>query len=108
MTYLFIESVIKSCDSPDWLVHTCYQSASSRVTENKSLAQKCFSVENLIIVSLNTVIPIIVMFSYQRLLDVSINGLFIAIQCLFLFKRSVSGNAHRVLTQIGLFSRDVL
>ena len=60
VTYLFIDSVIKSCNSPDWLVHTCYQSASSRVTEAKFLAQKCFSVENLIIVSLNTVIPIIV------------------------------------------------
>ena len=57
VTYLFIDSFIKSCDSPDWLVHTCYQSASSRVTETKFLTQKCFSVENLIIVSLNTVIP---------------------------------------------------
>ena len=60
VTYLFIDSVIKSCDSPDWLVHTCYQSASSRVTEAKCLTQICFYVENLIIVSLNTVIPIIV------------------------------------------------
>ena len=57
---LFIDSVIKSCDSPDWLVHTCYQSASSHVTEAKCLTQKCFCVENLIIVSRNTVIPIIV------------------------------------------------
>ena len=56
----FFNSVIKSCDSPDWLVHTCYRSASSRVTEAKFLTQKCFSVENLIIVSLNTVISIIV------------------------------------------------
>ena len=85
MTYLFIDSVIKSCDSPNWLVHTCYPSAASRVTETKFLTQKCFSVENCIIVSLNTVIPIIVLFSYQRLLDVSINGLFIAIQCLLHF-----------------------
>ena len=60
MTYLFIDSVIKSRDSPDWLVHTCYQSASSRVTETKFLIQKCFSVENLIIVSLNTVVPFLV------------------------------------------------
>ena len=60
VTYLFINSVIKSCDSLDWLVHTCYQSASSSVTEAKFLTQKCFSVENLIIVLLNTVIPIIV------------------------------------------------
>ena len=60
MTYMFIDSVIKSCDSHDWLVQTCYQSASSRVTETKFLTQKCFSVENLINVSLNTVIPIIV------------------------------------------------
>ena len=52
--------VIKSCDSPDCLVHTCYQSASSRVIETKFLTQKCFNVENLIIVTLNTVIPIIV------------------------------------------------
>ena len=60
MTYLFMDSVIKSCDLPDWLVHTCYQSASSRVTDAKFFTKKCFSVENLIIVSLNTVIPIIV------------------------------------------------
>ena len=60
VTFLFIDSVIKSCDSPDWLVHTCYQSASSRVTEAKFLTQKCLSVEILIIVSLNIVIPIIV------------------------------------------------
>ena len=80
MTYLLIDSVTKSCDSTDWLVHTCYQSASSRVTEAKFLTQKCFSVENLIIALLITVIPIIVIvYSYQRLLDVSINGLFIAI-----------------------------
>ena len=86
MTYLFIDRVIKSCDSPDWLVQTCYQSASSLAIETKFLTQKCFSVENLIIVSLNTVIPIIVIvYSYQRLLDVSINGLFIAIQRLLLF-----------------------
>ena len=45
------------------------------------LTQKMFRVENLIIVSLNTVIAIIVIV----LLDVSMNGLFIAIQCLFLF-----------------------
>ena len=60
VTYLFIDSVIKSCDSPDRLVHTCYQSASSCVTETKLLSQKCFCVENIIIVSLNTVISIIV------------------------------------------------
>ena len=41
-------------------VHACYQSASSRVTETKFLTQKCFSVESLIIVLLNTVILIIV------------------------------------------------
>ena len=60
VTYLFIECVTKSCYPPDWLIQTCYQSASSRVTENTFLTQKCFSVENLIIVSLNTVLPIIV------------------------------------------------
>ena len=60
MTYLFIDSAIKSCDLPDWLVHTCYQSATSSVTEAKVLTQKCFSVESLSIVSLNIVIPIIV------------------------------------------------
>ena len=143
-TYLFTDSVIKSCDSPDWLIQTllllplwesvivlcfvvryfmsilvfqsswwgreswllclsclpgvlwwlsgsssrchgvvcslwlwyfliiltyyfCYQSASSRVTESTSFTwpcgtwfQKCFSVEKLIIVSISTVIPIIV------------------------------------------------
>ena len=72
---------------PIWLIQTSYQSASSRVTETTffdlTCFQKCFSVENLIIVSLNTVIPII--FIVYWLLDVSINGLFIAIQCLLLF-----------------------
>ena len=59
-TYLFIDSFIKSCDSPDWSIPTCYQSASSRVTINHFFTQKCFSVENLIIVSQNNVIPITV------------------------------------------------
>ena len=48
--YLFTECVTKSCDPPDRLVQTCYQSASSRVTETTFLTQKCFSVENFIIV----------------------------------------------------------
>ena len=60
VTYLFTECVTKSYDPPDWLIQTCYQSASSRVTETTFLTQICFSVENQIIVSLNTVIPIIV------------------------------------------------
>ena len=60
MTYLFTDSVIKSCDLPDWLAQTCYQSASPRANEIKFLTQKCLSVENLIIVLLNTIIPIIV------------------------------------------------
>ena len=96
------DSVIKSCDSPDWSIQTCYQSASSRNTRNHFYTQKCFSVENLIIITLNIVIPIIV-----KLLDVSINELFIAIQCLLHFLSSLLGNAHHVLTQIRLFSRDV-
>ena len=37
---LFIDSVIKSCELPDWLIQTCYQSASSRVTETTFLTQK--------------------------------------------------------------------
>ena len=45
--------------------------------------------------------------SYQRLLDVSLNRILIAIQCLLLFESSVLGGAHRVLTQIQLFSHDV-
>ena len=52
--------VYRSCDPPDWLVQTCYQSASPCITETTFLTQNCFSAENLIIVSLNTVIPIIV------------------------------------------------
>ena len=51
---------IKSCDSPDRSIPTCYQSASSRVTRNHFFTQKCFSVENIIIVSLTIVIPITV------------------------------------------------
>ena len=52
----------KSCDPPDWLIQTCYQSATSHVTETTFLTQICFIVENFIVVSLNTVIPIIVIF----------------------------------------------
>ena len=55
----------------------------------------CFSVENI----MNTVIPTTVIVELAELLDVIMNGLFTAIQCLLLFKRSVLGNAHRVLTQ---------
>ena len=61
--YLFSKCITKSCDPPDWLIQTCYQSASSHVTETAFCGkcfQKCCSVENLFIVSLNTVIPIIV------------------------------------------------
>ena len=64
--YMFTECVTKSCDPPDWLIQTCYQSASSRVTETVFLTwpcekyfKNCFNVDNLIIVSLSTVIPII-------------------------------------------------
>ena len=60
VTCLFTNSVIISCDSPNWLIQSCYQSASSRVTETTFLTKKCLSVKNLIIASLNTVIPIIV------------------------------------------------
>ena len=99
-----------NCDPPDWLIKICHQSGSSRVTETAFLTwlcgkcfQKCFSVESLIIVSLNTVYQSLLLFSYQRLLDVATNGLFIAIQCLLLFKGSVMGDAYRrILTQIRL------
>ena len=57
--YLFTECVTKSCDPPYWMIQTCYPSASSCVTETTFLTQNCFSVENLIIVLLNTAIPII-------------------------------------------------
>ena len=62
MTYLFTECITKSCDPPDWLIQTCYQSATSHVTETTFLTQICFIVENFIVVLLNTVIPIIVIF----------------------------------------------
>ena len=70
-----------------WCDQTCYQSASSRATETTFLTRKCFSVENLIIVSLNlywNTNPCYCL-AYRRLLDVSINRLFIIIQCLLLF-----------------------
>ena len=51
VTYTFTECVTKSCDPPNWLIQTCYQSALSRAIETTFLTQKCFSVENLIIVS---------------------------------------------------------
>ena len=66
-TYLFTECVTKLCDPADWLIQTCYQSASSHITETTFFTwpcskcfQKCFSEENLIMLSLNTVMPIIV------------------------------------------------
>ena len=33
---LFTGFITKSCDPPDWLVQTCYQSASSRVSQGRS------------------------------------------------------------------------
>ena len=67
VTYLLTNSVIRSCDSLDWSIQTCYWSASSRVTETFFLTcpcGTCFKIysttENIIIVSLNTVIPNIV------------------------------------------------
>ena len=49
-TYLFTDSVIKSCDLPDWLIQYCLSSASSRVTETVPMKwtygecfQKCFN-----------------------------------------------------------------
>ena len=56
---LFTECVAKSCDWPNLLIQTCYQSASSYVTEKAFFTwpcakcfQKCFGVENLVILSL--------------------------------------------------------
>ena len=73
MIYLFTKCVKKSCDSPDWLIQSCYQSASTHVTETASInwpcaecLQKCFSAEIIIILSLNTVIPIIFYFILLR------------------------------------------
>ena len=40
-TYLFTICFMKSCDSPDCLIPTCYQSASSHVTEITSLTWPC-------------------------------------------------------------------
>ena len=66
-TYLFTDSFIKSCDSPDWLIQTCYCASSSRFTEiifltwpSDTCFKICLSAENIIIVLLNTVIPITV------------------------------------------------
>ena len=56
MTYLFTKCVTKSCDSPDWLIETA-----SITKPHAECFQKCFSAENIITLSLNTVIPIIVM-----------------------------------------------
>ena len=63
---LVYDSFIKSCDSPYWLIQTGYPSTSSRFTENHffdlamwDMFQNMFKCRNLIIVSLNTVIPII-------------------------------------------------
>ena len=58
MINLFTKCVTKSCDLPDWLIQSCYQSASSRVTEALPCAkcfQRYFSEENIIILFLNIV-----------------------------------------------------
>ena len=59
--------------------------------------QKCFSVENIIMLSLNTVIPIIVMVWQSKWLDVTTYGIFIAIPHLLLFNGSVLSNAYRLI-----------
>ena len=62
-TNLFTECVAKSCGLPDRLIPVRYQSASSNVTETASFGKclkKCFSIGNIIIVSLNIEIPIII------------------------------------------------
>ena len=49
-TYLITDSVIKSCDSPDWLIQICYQSASSRIIETPFLNWPCgtrFKIQSL-------------------------------------------------------------
>ena len=74
--YLFTECVTKSCDPLDWLIQTCYQSA----TETTFLTQKCFSVVNLITVSLNIVILTIVLVKLPK-----VTGLFIAINACYFF-----------------------
>ena len=55
--------------------------------------QTCFSAENIIILSLNTVKQSLLWFGYQRWLDVSTDGLFMAVHCLLLFNASVLSNA---------------
>ena len=57
----------KTCYPHDWLIQTYYQSASSHVTETTFLTPKCFSVENFIIVLLNTLIPIIVIVQLPKI-----------------------------------------
>ena len=74
----------KSCDPPDWFIQTCYQSASSRVTETTFLTQNVLVYNILSLFRKILCYQSLLLFSYQRLLDVSINGLFIAIQCLLL------------------------
>ena len=93
MTHLFIKCVSKSCYSPNWFIKSCYQSALSRVIKTASMTcscaecfQKCFSAENFIILSLNTVISIIVM--------VWLSKVNIAIRRLLLFNVSVLSNAY--------------
>ena len=55
VTYLFTRFVTKSCDSPDWLIQSSYQSASSCVSERLIWPGHLQNV--LVILSLNTVKP---------------------------------------------------
>ena len=73
MRHTCLPSVTKLCDLSVWLIQICNQSASSRVTETAFCSwpcvkcfRNCFSVENLIILSLNDVIPIIVIVQLQK------------------------------------------
>ena len=111
---MFAKCVTKSCDAPDRLIQSCYQSVSLRATETASMTwscakcfQKCSTVENIIILSLNTVIPIIVMVWLSKVTHVSTDRLFIAVPCLLLYNVIVLSNAYPVLAQNSFFSSDV-
>ena len=93
-TYLYTECVTKSCDLPDCLIQTCYKSASSCVTETTFLTWSCetFVQKFKCGKSYQCIAKYCITNRYQKLLDVSINGLFIAT----FLNSSVLGNAHRV------------
>ena len=68
MAYLFTKCVMKSCDLLDEVIESC-SNLHHHFLLNRFYyltVKKCFNVENIIILSLNTIIQIIVVVDFLR------------------------------------------